>query len=341
MIAGPSPNDRGWERAELLQRAWALDAAVEMRELVSLLAALPEAELLGEPELGFLLARNWRRTGERERALDLLVKLREPMLRLGNSRLARRTRSLEGGLRFEFGELEAARILWLGMLEDSMRAKDEFTQSLALSGLAILNGLQLRLPESLALYQRAFIAHAGMSRRDIANDLISMAEVYREMNFLQESDTTLQHAMALITRAPDREMYALAGVKRAVITADRGEIRLAAEMADRFHGMVDREKQGIDPNRDADMLQLRARIARLDGRLGEARAMLEEAQVIVSTPGHRWILADTWVERTHLELASGKRVAAEEAAHEAARTFRSIGADRRADLALDILRQTP
>ena len=326
--------DAGWERADLLQRAWELDAKEEPGKLAGLLSALPETEILAEPELGFLLARSWRHIGERDRSLELVRRLAEPFTRLGNTRLARRRMYLEGILLFDFGQLERARELYLTVLEDSMRAGDAFTEGAALSALGSINSLLCNFPEALALYQRVLVLDMKLSRRGVAIHLNSIATTYREMGFVDEADANLQRSLEVTAESGDHELHAFAGVLRAQLMAQRGDTRLATESAARLYEHLKRERDDVDPFREADMLQLRAEIARRDGRITEARQLLERAREIASRPGVTWILADVWAEAAQLELADHRRDAAVAAASEAARVFRTIGAEKRARIAL-------
>ena len=340
MISGPDSNapDREWERADLLRRAWMLDAQLEAKTVSEMLSALPDSELLREPELGFLLVRNWRRIGEREKAYALVRQLAEPCARLGNTRLARRRTFQEGGLEFEFGHVDRAKDLWLEVLDRSMHAKDDFTESMALSGLGIINSLQCRHAEALALYQRSLVVSFTIQRRDVAIDFNSIATAYREMGFPDEADANFQRSMAVSADAGDIELHAYSGVLRAQLMAERGETGLATECADRHYRLLEGQQRGIDSFRDADMLQIFAKIARLEGRLADARTFADRALARASRPGMAWILADVWRELAHIELAERRADAARAAAEESARIFRTMGADLRAQSVLEEVR---
>jgi tetratricopeptide (TPR) repeat protein len=322
-----------WQRAELLQQAWKLNDAFKSDSVVSLLSALPESELLEEPELGFVLARNLRRTGRRAQALALLQKLDVVLESQRHTRLARRCLYVEGALHYDAGRLTEARERWLRVLDEGLRHGDEYSVASAQNGLGTINSLLCQFPEALALFQRSLVVDFSVDRRGVLFDLCNIAGVYRDMRFPEEADNTFQRAMAIAESMGDFEIYAFAAIGRAELIARRGDTQMASEAATRVFELALRECEKINPTRHADMIYMQGEIARLDGRSTEARTFFERAREMAAESGVPWAEADSWCGLARVARDAGNAEEAARATEESVRLFESMGATRRAELA--------
>lgn len=138
----------------LLARARAL-LANDAHGVVSALGTLPEAELLAEPELGYLLANALRRTGEAGRAGHLVRALAGPCERRGRDRLWLERINLEAALAFDAGALDVALAGWAAVVDAATAADDAELLRRAHNNLGVIHTLLGQWEAALTHYGRA------------------------------------------------------------------------------------------------------------------------------------------------------------------------------------------
>ena len=319
-----------WKRAELLSQLWLLDARLDSKTVVKTLAPMPRAEIVADPEIAFLLARNLRMIGAREQALSIIEDMADACAALGNTRLTRRRAFLEAALRFEFGKTDEAHNLLLAVLEDSRRAGDTFTEAMATQGLGIHYSLQCRFPEALSLFQRATVLTRKTSAVDMVYTLVARGTSFRELGMFEDAEACYLSAESIAAGLTHPQFHVYACMMRAHLVALRGETRLASEMARMAYESLDRQATPPDLFIESDLLYVRGAIARLDGRLQDARELLTQALDLAATPGIIWIRADASSEMAKVEAQAGNPEAALAFASTAERLFEQIGSPARA-----------
>lgn len=279
------------ERTDLLRRARALHEGHDDAGVVALLDGRDEASLVGEPELGFLLATSLRRTGAGDRALALTQALAPALARRGRDRLALLRLNLEAALHFDRGVLSAAEQGWRLLVAGASEAADDELLARANNNLGIVYTLQSRLDEALVSYNRALAAHQRRGdRAGMAQAHANLAIAYRELGFHLDADS---HFIAAIEHARAAGVEAVVGraeEERALVFLLNGDAPLAeataARALARFRRIGDRAGAG-------ESLRVLGLVALADDRVAEARARLDEALTVARELGAALLEAET------------------------------------------------
>ncbi|MGH7477036.1 MAG: tetratricopeptide repeat protein [Longimicrobiales bacterium] len=221
-------------RTELLARARALERGRDHAGIAALLGDVDPAELVGEPELGFLLATAWRRTGQPGRALELTRQLAVSCARRGRDRLWRARLNLEAALQFDRGDTAAAESLWRTVADEALSAADDELLANAHNNLGVVFTLQGRHDEALAAYGRALAAcQRRGDRGGMARAHQNLAISYRELGFLRDADTHFTAAREHAHADGSEDLVGRAEEERAILFLLAGDERLAAAAAER------------------------------------------------------------------------------------------------------------
>ncbi len=308
----------------LLECARTLQTARDYQGLAALLGPVARAQLLAEPELGFLLAEAWRRAGERAGALELARALEPVCRRRGNDRLARERSNLEGILLFESGDLAGAEAEWRQLLDASSRGGDDEFLARANQNVGIIYTLAGRWHEALASHQRAIVAYQRLGYvRGLAQAHNNLAISYREMGFPDESDQAFRDALAFGRADGSEDEVGRIEQEWALLTAMRGDAVLAAVTAERS---LRRFLSLGEPAGAGDALRVLGIVALWDGRLEEATARLNEALRLARDLRLRLLQAETVEALAALALAVGDESAAGRLQEDADNIFAELGA---------------
>lgn len=312
------------ERRSLrLEKARALYDGREFASVARLLGDVARADLLAEPELGYLLAYAWRRVGRTGPALALARALADPCRRRGRDRLWRRRLNLEGMLRFDLGQLDRARLRWAELARAASDAGDDGLAATANNNLGIIATLEGRQDEALGCYGRALAAYQRLGdRRGLAETHQNLAITYRELGFVREAESHFSDASAHADDAED--IIGRVEQERAVTLILAGDTRLASALArwalSRFQAIQDRAAA-------ADALRVLGLVALRSGDIAEARARLDRALAEARATGAALTEAETLEALAALELRHGHPDSAAARRDAAERLFRGMGAE--------------
>lgn len=316
-------------RLSLLERAWTLQRSGDMSAIVRLLAPVPVADLLAEPELGILLGFGWFHSGQGQQTLDLVHALYEPLRRGGNSSLHRRLRNLHAIVLLSRGGVEAAALMWTELMEKALASGDQLALGWAYANLAIVADIQCRWEDSLALSQRAGAVYQRLGDlRALAASHHTRGMTYRQLGLLREADKQFEHAADLLRMHSTDDHLAYTDMERGLTLYLLGDVRLGQASVQRaldtFVRVGHEAGQG-DSRRVLGIFAMR------EGKLPEARRLLEDALERVRSAADLLTEAEVLEELAVLEKLEGNPGESARRAGEAAVIYRAMGADRRAD----------
>src|SRR5206468_10186130 len=121
--------------------------------LVDRAATTPADALVDEPELGFLAAVGYRRTGETSAALRLLDRVEPEARRRGDRRLIGEVINLAGNALFESGRADEAEARFAELLDVSSQWDDDEGKARASNNLGVLANVRGRRDLALTCYQ--------------------------------------------------------------------------------------------------------------------------------------------------------------------------------------------
>ena len=319
MIGGESGSD------ELPARARAAAATGDQAGVVRLLEALPERALVAEPELGYLLAYAWRRTGRGDQALRLCEALELPARRASAEWLIRRRLNLEAMLRFDRGDIVTAAHLWNDVVEHASMAGDQALLSAAHNNLGVVHTLGDHKDAALASYNRALLASRQLGdRRGVAQAHQNLAILFREMDLPGDADSHFIQALHEALAAGSRDVRGRVEEERALLLLGQNDVRLAEATAARalnaFIEIDDVSGQG-EALRVLGIIALRQRAYDL------ARERLERAAELAVRVQNALLEAETLEALAVLAGAEGRTTQAHTCQREASARFSAMGAE--------------
>src|SRR5687768_7982805 len=179
----------------LLDRARALRAAGEWRDLERLGADLGEASLMAEPELGFLFALASRVVGQTQRALETASAVEKLAQLRGDRRLRAEAANLVGIAHFEAGRLAEAEECWGGLLASAADWGDEESSTRASNNLGVLANVRGQRDRALLHYERALASYQRLGNvRGLAETHHNLGISYRDLGFDREADAHFRRA---------------------------------------------------------------------------------------------------------------------------------------------------
>lgn len=307
-----------------LAEARELLAAREWKQLAARAEPLPDDALRAEPELAFLCASAWLRTGAIPRALALLAPI-EPEVRLSaDRRLSLQLTNLLGALWFESGRVEEADLLFSELLERACDWGDAEYVARACNNLGILANVRGEHDRALALYQRALAAyHRLPSLRGLAQTHYNVGIAYRELGFPSEAEGHYDRAAQYAERSRSEDVLGLAESDRGLLCIQTGDPRkgfaLARLARERF------ERLG-DPVRAAEAARVQAAAARATGQAADAEALLREALLVATHHENLLLLAETHRDLGVIRAERGDAGAALDHLRSALTHFTRLGA---------------
>ncbi|MBT8405160.1 MAG: tetratricopeptide repeat protein [Gemmatimonadetes bacterium] len=310
--------------ATLLREARALDEARSYPELGALLSPWDEEALGIEPELLFLRADVGRRLGRGEDAVRDLDALESRIARFGNVALRRRRLNLLGSLRFESGDIDGARDLWLTQLDDSTAAGDEQFAARACNNLGVVATLLDELPSALAYYARAVASYFKVGyERGLGQSHHNLGITYREMGFLHEADSHFRTADRLARSASSDDEVARVAQERALLLYLLGDADLArhtARLALEIHERLE------DPAGSAEVHRVLGLVDLGEGDIDAAEAALEQALATAHEISAILLKAEILAARAALRSLQDREIEAQDDDAQAAALFEAIGA---------------
>jgi hypothetical protein len=263
------------ERSAALAQARARQTRGDYPGVVLLLGELDVADLLAEPELGFLLATALRRVGEWQRAFELTTALAQPCAHHGRGWLARRRLNLEAALHFDRGGIRAAAERWSELVDTASRAGDDALLSNACNNLGVAYTLLAKPDEALASCGRALaVAQRIGDRRSVAQAQHNLAIAYRELGLLREAGEHFERAADDAALIRSDEILGRAETERALVLLETGDLRLAEATAARA---LARFRRGGDRLGEGEALRVLGMVALARRQAARARAQLWEA----------------------------------------------------------------
>lgn len=304
------------------------------------LAALHETEvspgdLVGCPELAYLLSDALRRTGQMERARPLAEEAESGASRAADARLHLRSINLIGMIDFESGAMDAAGRRFAELLERASDADDDEFAARASNNLGILANIRGQTELALTSYQRALAAYHRIGyARGLAQTHFNLGISYRDLGFTDEADAHYARAMEFAEDTDSEDVIALAETERALLRARDGDGHLAESLATRALGRL--QRMG-DPAGAANAVRVLASAALARGAPDLALQRLDQA--LGTTRAHPDLLLRAEIQRDRgLVLVDLRDTsAAVNALREALEAFRQIGATREIDATRKLL----
>jgi len=314
----------GEERADLLAQARERWAARDPHAVVALLAPLALEELVAEPELGFLLATALRRTGNGERAFELVLPLKSACDRRGRDALWRRRLNLEAALQLERGATAAAEVAWATLIDAAVASADSEMLAHGSNNLGVVCTLQARWEEALSHFGRALAAcYRAGDRRGLAQAHQNIAISYRELGFWREADAHFESALETALADGSDDVVGRAEEERGFLFLLRGDHRLAAATTARAIERFGRTGDRAGVGEASRVLGL---VALANGRIADARALLHRALDAARESAGPLLEAESELALAILEDGAGETRAATEHQATAERLFTTIGA---------------
>lgn len=329
LLASELPLEGTHGRGSLLERAWDLHRVHDLPGLIELLSPLSESDLAAEPELGLMLGFAWHHTGHSSRALRVVQALQDPLRREGNTKLSRRVHNLHAMVLLEQGNLQAAEELWLDLHERAGQAGDPLTLAWVNSNLAIVADIQCRWEDALASSQRAHAAYQRLGDHNaLGGTHHNIGMTYRQLGILDDAVRNFERAAGYYRIDGNQNDIARTELERGLTIYMLGDVRLARAgvhlALERFTALGHRAGQ-------SDSWRVLAIFARQERRFDEARRLLKAGLPLVRDAGDKLTEAEILEELAVLEKQEGNSGESARHAVEAARIYRGMGADRRAE----------
>jgi tetratricopeptide (TPR) repeat protein len=281
----------GQDRTALLARARELLAANDAPGVVAILSALPDTELVAEPELGYLLANALRRTGKSGRAVHLVRALAGPCERRGHDRLWRERLNLEAAIAFDAGALDTALAAWADVVDVSTAADDADLIRRAHNNLGVVHTLLGQWDSALAHYGRALaVARRLGDARGMAEAHQNLAMAYRELDFVREADAHFRSAIELGRSTGSDDIVGRAESERALAFLFAGDPKRARASAERA---LDRFRRSREPLGEGEAERVLGVIALRERHVDEARTHLDRALRCAQQIGAALLEAET------------------------------------------------
>lgn len=175
------------------------------------------------------------------------------------------------------GQLDAAKRVLEGVLEEGRRQRHPRAIAIALSNLGVVEHLDGRYAQALELYQQAIDAcHELGDRLGLARPAANLAELRLELGLVQEAEQALRFAQCTLSAGVPASISPLLSVLEAEIHMERGDSVLASRCArDALHN-ASRSSNGA---KVGECCRLIARIALEDGNLAAAEDAIARSQL--------------------------------------------------------------
>jgi tetratricopeptide (TPR) repeat protein len=320
------------EHTDLLVRAAELHQKSAFGELVTLLSAIPRAQLVYCPDLGYLLVQGYYRTNRYEEASELngwlIGNIRgQPFNRLYSKHLV-----LEGALRIGAGELEAAEAILREAIRHASRAHDHWVAADVMMNLGVLGWIGCRWDDALEAFQRALTEHTLLGRPySVAACHQNLAMTYREMNRFTESDSHFEKAFQLYSSMASSRANELSLVEseRALLLAAMGDHGHAEALARRaFSRVADHGAL----HHQAEVQRVIGVVLATRGALDEARACLMKALTIAEDMRTRLLEAEVCEALASVARQENDSDGEARWAAKAAQIYMEIGAEVRSQI---------
>ncbi|HYW06899.1 MAG TPA: hypothetical protein VE913_08085 [Longimicrobium sp.] len=311
-------------RQERLLRVWELRAARDYAALEALLAPLPDAELLAEPELGVALGEALLHHGGWDRALALAEALAGSCRRAGGGRLERRRLSVVGQIVYARGRIADATGVWTTLLDSAVADGEQEGIGIALLNLGSVAAARAEWEEAMSLFARAIaVGQTVASELLLGTAHCNLGTTYVELGLLTYADDHLRYARRLL-RAEGMPYHA-AKMESAttLLHLHMGDLRLARWTAKRVLERFD------FPSIQADSMRLLGMIAAAEGALDEATDWLRGALDRLAGGVDLVTEAEVHEEWAAVALRAGDATGGAEHEAAAARMYGGLEAPRR------------
>jgi tetratricopeptide (TPR) repeat protein len=307
-----------------LEEARALRASGHWQALVDRAASTPAEALFADPELAFLAAVGYRRTGETSTALGMLERVEPEARRRGDRRLIGEVINLAGNALFECGRTDEAEARFSELLDVSSQWGDDEGKARASNNLGVLANVRGRRDLALTCYQRALAAyqHQG-NARGLSQTHHNLGISYRDLGFDREADDHFRRAVDYAELSDTPDVVAMAELERALLRARGGDPTLATEMARRAR---DRFEAIGSPVGVADAERVLALARRAEGMDDEALVLLDGALAAARAHDDALLHAEVQRDRGTLLRDRGDAAGAREALADGVEHFERIGA---------------
>jgi tetratricopeptide (TPR) repeat protein len=266
------------------------------------------SRLRTHPETAALLAESLVRTGRAREASEWLAEVL-PAIEASDDRASlRRATVLAGAAYFVLGALDEARHGFNQAMELARADGDDALVARAMSNLGAIANIEGDHSGALALYHLAVSAHQRLGNaRGLAEAFHNMAISYRDLGRLAEADECEQRSAEFAREAAQPLIASIAGLGRAELALRRGDASFAEAKARRA---AEEFAAAGDVVREAEASRLAGVACTVNGKLGEARILLDFAVERTARHGAMLNQAEALRSRAELHAATGARGAA-------------------------------
>ncbi|MGQ0814305.1 MAG: tetratricopeptide repeat protein [Gemmatimonadota bacterium] len=244
--------------------------------VVKLLGSVPGAQLIEEPEQGFMLADSARRVGGVTGLLELTGEVVAAARTQGRARVLCDALNLHGVLLFEQGHARAAERAWFELVSVATEADNPEFVARASNNLGVTAILSMRLEDAITSFQRAVSAYLRLGyARGLAQSHQNLGIVFRELGHDDESHAHFQRAMTWGYTADCMDDVARAEQELALLLLYSGR-NVQAALASAQQAL-ERHRQLGQPGATAEAQRVLGVVALAQGDLEGARTELEAA----------------------------------------------------------------
>ncbi|MGQ0562391.1 MAG: tetratricopeptide repeat protein [Gemmatimonadota bacterium] len=276
----------------LLEAVRARYRARRYQEVVRMLGELPRAQLLEQPELGFMLADAARRVGGIADVVELCSVVVDAARAGGASRVLCDALNLHGVLLLEHGQAHAAERAWFELVAVATQADDPEYVARASNNLGVSAILSMRLEDALSAFQRSVAAYLRLGySRGLAQAHQNLAIVFRELDHDDESHAHFQRALTWAFAADCMDDVARAEQELALLLLySRRDVDAAQTSAQQA---LERFRELGEPAAIADAQRVLGMIILARGDRKEARKLLDAALDTARSQRLRLLEAET------------------------------------------------
>lgn len=316
------------ERYQLLETVTALSEEHAYSTIVEQLARVDSADLVQEPELGFLLAKSQYALGMLSDAQSLIQSLSERCRARGRDRLYCQTLLVEANIMVEYGRLSIAEKTYNQVLAIAATAKDHRLTAAATMNLATIDWLRCEYSTALTSFARALAAYQLLADDyKLAGCHHNMAMVCKELGLLREADVHFDKSRELFSRIGGERELAFNSYERALVMAMTGEVAVAEKTASRALEVMRRLG---DQREEGEALRVLGMIHREMKKYTESKQELDEALRLAKLTNATLLRGEAAEESAILCYYVGDAAMGDAMLTEAQQVYIQIGATTRA-----------
>lgn len=317
------------EESALLVQLRELAERGQHREVLSGLERLPPDALTTRTAFALLAAESHGRLGEHTEAERWATRALTIARTRGERHAELRARNYQAAIAIERGDVAGAEQHLAEALGLARALGDHAAEARCLNNLGIIANLQGDRQGALTSYQLALAAYqqAGLVR-GMAETQHNIGISWHHIGDYRRALNATEEAIRLASQVRDEGLTVLAVLERAELHLVQGDAELATAELARAEAISERLPR---PVVQAEVLRLKAAVARVRGDVAGAVASLQRAAGFVSGPRNAHTLAEIERDLGTALAAAGDTAGARAARQRAIALYRQLGARRAAD----------